>query len=378
MNDIVVRPVKTRSERETFLHFPWKIYANDPLWVPPLMPDWRERIDPEKGVFFQRGTAEFFVAWCNGEPVGTICAAEDLKANKERGLKECIFGFFDYINDYDVMQLLLEKVEFWAKQRGLNALTGPFNLDYEDSYGVLLEGRDRPPAIMCGHSPDYYAGFMDRYGFEPARGDNIAIAIDLTTGNPAIDQLAVLAERTRQRKDFVIRSADLSHWTEEIDRIHILLNKALAHLPDHRDWQREVVHNSMAPFRKIVDPELILFAEMDGKTIGWLPGIPNLNEAFIKVNGLQRPWDYAKLWWLMKQKTDCLSLKSVLLLPEYWGTGAVVLLFDEMAKRARARGYKWLDASLTSLDNPRTPALARRFGGVIYKRYRVYRKILAR
>lgn len=376
MSEIEVRPVKSREEQEVFLHFPWKTYANDPIWVPPLLPDWRERIDPEKGVFFQRGTAEFFIAWRNGEPVGTICAAEDFKANKERNLKECIFGFFDYINEYDVMRLLLEAVEAWAKQRGLNAITGPFNLDYEDSYGVLLEGRDRPPAIMCGHSTDYYAGFMDRYGFEPARGDNIAIAIDLTTDNPAIDQLAVMAKRAKLRKDFVIRSADLSHWTEEIDRIHSLLNKALAHLPDHRDWQREVVHNSMAPFRKIVDPDLILFAEADGKTIGWLPGIPNLNEAFIKVNGLQRPWDYAKLWWLMKQKTECLSLKSVLLLPEYWGTGAAVLLFNEMAIRARARGYKWIDASLTSLDNPRTPALAKRFGGEIYKRYRVYRKML--
>lgn len=377
MSEIEVQHINTRKEREVFLHFPWKIYANDPLWVPPLLPDWRGRIDPEKGVFYQRGIADFFIAYRNGEPVGTICAAEDFKANKERGLKECIFGFFDYINDYDVMCMLIKTVETWAKQHGLNAITGPFNLDYEDSYGVLLEGRDRPPAIMCGHSPEYYAGFMDRYGFEAARGDNIAISVDLTSSNPAIDQLSVMAERAKLRKDFMIRSADLTHWTEEIDRIHMLLNKALAHLPDHRDWQREVVHNSMAPFRKIVDPDLILFAEADGNTIGWLPGIPNLNEAFIKVNGLQRPWDYANLWWLMKKKTDCLSLKSVLLLPEYWGTGAAVMLFNEMAIRARTRGYKWIDASLTSLDNPRTPALAKRFGGEIYKRYRVYRKMLA-
>jgi GNAT superfamily N-acetyltransferase len=79
----------------------------------------------------------------------------------------------------------------------------------------------------------------------------------------------------------------------------------------------------------------------------------------------------------MRRQTNCLSLKSVLLLPEYWGTGVAVLMFDEMAKRARARGYNWIDASLTSLDNPRTPALAQRFGGKIYKRYRVYRKKLS-
>ena len=32
------------------------------------------------------------------------------------------------------------------------------------------------------------------------------------------------------------------------------------------------------------------------------------------------------------------------------------------------------DLSLTSADNPRTPQLAKHFGAVLYKRYRVYRK----
>jgi L-amino acid N-acyltransferase YncA len=59
-------------------------------------------------------------------------------------------------------------------------------------------------------------------------------------------------------------------------------------------------------------------------------------------------------------------------LPEYWDTGVAVLLFDEMARRARAKGYGWVDLSLTSDDNPYTPALATRLGAVLYKRYRVY------
>ena len=68
-----------------------------------------------------------------------------------------------------------------------------------------------------------------------------------------------------------------------------------------------------------------------------------------------------------------LTVKSVLVPPQYWGSGAAILLFDEMVRRARARGYRWIDASLTSDDNPRTPALASRLGGVLYKRYRAYR-----
>ena len=129
----------------------------------------------------------------------------------------------------------------------------------------------------------------------------------------------------------------------------------------------------LEPFRDIVDPELILFADADGEIVGWFPGIANLNEYLQKANGLRYPWDYIKLRWRMRRQPECLAVKSVLVLPEYWDTGAALLLFDEMVKRARAKGYKWIDLSLTSEDNPYTPALAERMGAKLYKRYRTYR-----
>jgi GNAT superfamily N-acetyltransferase len=125
-------------------------------------------------------------------------------------------------------------------------------------------------------------------------------------------------------------------------------------------------------FRKIADPELILFAEVEGETVGWFPGVPNLNEVAIHLNGLRRPWDYLRLLRWMRHRPECISIKSVLVLPEYWKTGVALLLFDEMAKRASSRGYRWADLSLTSEDNPYTPALADRMGAKVYKRYRTY------
>jgi hypothetical protein len=371
--ELTILPVLTPQEKKTFLTFPWQIFKGDPLWVPPLLPDLVERTDPAKGVFFQHGSADFFIAWRDGRPVGTICAAEDRLMNAERGVRECVFGFFHFIEDYQVFDALLASAGIWAQERGLDSLTGPFNLDYEDSYGILVEGRDRPPTLLCGHTPPYYLDFVERYGFQTIRGDNIAYALDINDPeNPALKNLPGMAERVRARKNFVIRPADLTHWEDELDRIYILLNVALRHLTDYRPWPREVVYNSLAPFRNIADPNLILFAEDGETTVGWLPGLPNLNEAIIHADGLRHPWDYLKLLWYMRQKKTCLTVKSALILPEYWGSGVVILLLDELIRQARARGYRWIDASLTSLDNPTTPALANRFGAKLYKRYRVY------
>jgi GNAT superfamily N-acetyltransferase len=374
--DIDVRPVRTAREQRTFLTFPWRIYRDDPLWVPPLLPERAKTIDPERGAFFKRGgEAEFFIAWRGNQPVGTICAAEDAFTNEQRGRRECLFGFLEYVEDYVVFEALLRRVVAWAGRRNLDALLGPFNLDYEDSYGVLIEGRDRPPALLCGHTPPYYQQFVERFGFQPARGDNLAYEMDTDYSTPARKRVFYLAERVRRRSGITVRGADLAHWDEEIDRVYHLINIALSHLPDFIGWHRDALEAALMPFRDIVDPELVLFAEVGGKVVGWLPGIPNLNEAFIHANGLRYPWDYAKLWWHMRRQAECLAIKSVLILPEYWGTGVSVLLFAEMGKRASARGYKWLDLSLTSDDNPNTPILADRLGAVVYKRYRVYRYV---
>jgi len=373
MNNIDIRPVHTAKERRTFLTFPWRIYHEDPLWVPPLLPERAKAIDPERGAFFKRGEAEFFIAWRDGRPVGTISAAEDKFANERRQKRECVFGFFEYVEEYDVASALVNHVIQWAEQRNLNALLGPFNLDYEDSYGVLIEGRDRPPALLCGHTPPYYQGFMEHFGFQPARGDNLAYAVDVDEDTPPRHRLRRLADKARKRGGVTIRGADLEHLEREIDSIHHLLNTALAHLPDHIGWHRAALEALLKPFLDIADPDLILFAEIDGETVGWFPGLPNLNEAFRHANGLRHRWDYVKLWWHMRRQPECLAVKSVLVLPEYWGTSVSVLLFEELVRRAKEKGYKWLDLSLTSEDNPNTPILAERMGAKIYKRYRVYR-----
>ena len=140
-------------------------------------------------------------------------------------------------------------------------------------------------------------------------------------------------------------------------------------MPDHTPWQRESVEELPGKLsRPIADPELILFADVDGQTVGFFPGLPNLNEAFQHVQRTAFPLELPAIVVAHPPATPkCLTIKSVLVLPEYWGSGVGLLLFDEMVKRVRARGYEWIDLSLTSADNPKTPMLAERLGARIYK-----------
>lgn len=376
MPQIEVRRVATGAERRVFLHFPWRIYRHDPVWVPPLLPERKGRIDPARGAFFSHGEAEFFVAWRGREAVGTLCAAEDRARNAFLQVREAIFGFFECIDDYDVATALFDTAVAWARARGLDSLFGPFDLDYEDNYGLLLEGYDTPQVLLCGHTPPYYRDFAERYGFVRGRtGDNIAfrVSLEISADDPRLQRLARVARIAQRRGHVSARTARVDEWETEIDHAIRILNKGLAVLPGHSPWGRGTLAAHAEALRPIMDPDLVIFGLVDGEPVGWVLGLPNLNEALQKANGLRHPWDYPRLWWHARRQPACLCFKSIAVDPDHWGRGVDAVMVYTLVRRALDKGYRWMDLSLTAEDNPMTPRLAERMGAHIYRRYRVYR-----
>lgn len=376
-----VIPVRGARARREFLSFPYRLYAGDPIWVPPLYPERRDAVDVSKGEFFRHGEAELFVArragrsgGRRGEVVGTICAAEDFSANAASDRKDCLFGFYEYVEDLDVARALMGAAAAWGAARGLETLFGPNNLDYENAYGVLVEGRDRPPTLLCGHSPTYYLPFMEAMGFSASRDDNIALELRLDRPLPERERLMRVAGKAAERSGIRVRGADFSRIEDEIDRVHGIMNRSLAHLQGFIPMPRSSVEALVRPFVGIADPELILFAERGGETVGFFPAVPDLNESFARLGGLRYPWQFLGLPFALKRKTSCVTAKSILVPPEHWRTGVGIVLLEELYERLQGRGYSWLDLSLTSAENPNTVPLALRFGARIYKRYRVFRK----
>jgi len=376
VTEISIQKVVNYYQRRRFVSFPWQIYQDDPLWVPPLLHERITHLDPRKGTFFSHGQADFFLAYRDGKLCGTIMAAADHSSNASRGLQDGMFGFFECIDDQAVADMLFSAAEGWIKSHGLHRMIGPFNQDYDSAYGLLIEGRDRPPAVGCGHTPPYYEKLIVNQGFKPLRPDNLAFELDISQNTQEFELLHQLARKAADRGMAVIRTGRFDEWDREADRVHFLLNKALAHLDDFVGWDRHALDDTLAPFKKYADPDLVLFADVDDQTVGFFPGIPNLNEILHHLNGLRYPWDVFKYLRYGHAQPNGLAIKSVLVLPEYWGTGISLMLFSEMLKRAQAKGYTWVDLSLTSVDNPKTPALAQRIGAKIYKRYRVYQKRL--
>jgi hypothetical protein len=234
---VQIAPVRTQRERETLLRFPWKIYRGDPLWVPPFLPERRARLDPAAGPLIRAGgQIEAWLARRNGQVVGTVAGAIDRHANQHFGRQEAAFGFFECINDYAVAEALLTTVADWARGLGMTRLFGPRNFGGNNEPGLLIEGREFPPVMLMAHTPPYYPGLVERFGFEKF-GDLYAYRLcaadfgDNAGGLPA--KLLRVAEAMRRRSGATIRKANLSRWDQEAETARCLFNRALTHLPDH-------------------------------------------------------------------------------------------------------------------------------------------------
>lgn len=369
-----VRPVRTRREWRVFMEFPWKIYKNDPLWTPPLIPQLKERFDPARNPVIKDGFVETFIAWREGKPVGTIAAAEDVTRNAEWSEDYAMFGFFECIDDVDVASGLFDAAIAWGRERGRSSLWGPWRLDYEDSHGLLVKGWERPQVIMLAHNPPYYEALIEGCGLRQARRDGLAFAMERPTDgrNPMPEKLERVAKKVLARGRVSLRRANLDDWDNELEIAISIMDRGLAVLDERGFWSLERLRTHAESLRSLLDPDFIIFGMVEGKEVGWVVGMPDLNQAIRAANGLRRPWDYLKMMRAMRRQPDCISMKGIAVDPDYWNRGIDSIMMYQFARNVIDKGYKWADLSQTGEDNPMTPRLSGNLGAVEYKRFRVY------
>ena len=373
---VSVVPVQTEADKKAFYRFAFRVYRNDPHWVPPLWPQRKEYLD-KKAAFFSYGEGDFWLAKDGRDIVGTIGTAINRSRNRDKSWKAGTFGFFETLpGRYDVAEAMWNLACDWARQRGLDELQGPYSFSADADPGFLVEGFQSMPSLMMGHNPPYYAEFAARYGFEKLF-EGVAYRYDLSSilfdVENAPEVLKRIAARARQRHgEKVVRSPQMKDWEIEVDKLHAVYNKSLAVLPEFSPIELAEFREEAMGLKDVMDPELVFIVEVDGKTAGFALGLPNLPEAFKHANGLQHPLDLVRFL-LARRKIKGVSFKILAIDPQYWGYGLDALMFLEMGKAVLRKGYTWMDASLTNEFNPQTNKLAQRMGAYVYRRYREYR-----
>ena len=371
---IDVRRVADRRDLRTFVRFPWEVYRGDHNWVPPLISDRTGRLTRGQNPFFSRATVELFLARRGREPVGTIAAFVDPQRNEHFGERAGGFGFFEVIDDYAAAERLLDVACQKAREWGMEGIRGPTNFGENDEPGVLIDGADCPPAILEAHTPPYYREFLERYGMTK-HIDNYAWRVSLPELGADLEAIPEQAMRVflaaSERVNVQIRKLRLDDWDREVALAHELFNTAHADVPDHVPMDTETFRRFANQMRPLLDPDLALYAEADGRTVGYFVAIPDFNQVLWRMNGRLFPFGWLKMM-RHGHYIDRISFKLLGVVEEYRRQGIDVLMWLEAVRAAIRKGYKWLDGSLTSEANPRVSRLPERFGVERYKHYRLY------
>jgi GNAT superfamily N-acetyltransferase len=369
-----IRPVASRRELNTFIKLPWRLYRNEPNWVPPLVYDRKRFLDRSRNPFFKHAEVELFIAWRGDQAVGRISAQIDRNFNEFQQHEWGMFGFFECENDPEIAAALLSSAAEWLRARGRDRMVGPMDFTTNDECGVLVDGYDRLPTVLTNWHHPYYPGLIEGAGLTKAM-DLYMWSLDVTQRehvHPAIWRIAADVE---SKYGITVRNMRKKDMEAEIGRFLEVYNAAW-----ERNWgfvplTEEEVRHYAKDLKQILDENWAFIAEKDGEPVGAALTLPDYNQVFKHMDGRLLPFGWAKFLWY-KRKIDRVRVFALGVKPEYQHTGAGAKLYechwDAGERTHQGRG----ETGWTLESNKPMNRAMERMGGKIVRTYRVYERLL--
>ena len=364
-----IKPVRTKKELKAFIRLPWKIYKNDPHWVPPLIMDMKNILNREKNPFFQHSSAEYFLAYRNGEVVGRIAAIQNNNHNKAHKEKIGFFGFFESIDDHEIAGELITAARIWIQERGLTHLRGPTNFSTNDTCGFLIDGFDSSPVIMMTYNPKYYLNLIEKAGLEKCKE---LYAYYFEESMPIPERFERFAQKTLRDPTIQIRNLNMKDFINEVEIIMSIYNEAW-----EANWgfvpmtAEEFIHLAKE-LKPVVDPTVAFIAEVNGEPAGFSLSLPDYNEILKNVNGRLFPFGIFKLL-LKKNKIKRLRVVTLGVKKKFQKKrGLAPSFYYETYMKGTKKGFSLGEFSWILEDNVLMNRALEGLGAKLYKRYGIY------
>lgn len=371
-----VIPVTTKQDREQFLRLPWRLYKDDPAWVPNLLLLQRELLSEKHNPFFDHGEAQLFIAKREGRTVGRISASIDRRHNDYHQEKTGFFGFFEAENDPVLAADLFSAAEEWLREREMELARGPLGFSIDQEVGTLIEGFEYPPMIDMSHALPYYGPLIESAGYAKAM-DLFAYRWEIK--EPPARMLEAI-EKTRAVPGLKLRTVNMKRLNEDVDTLLDIYSESWKSNWGYVNVTPRAARKMASDLRLIADPNVVIIAEMDGEPAGMVIAIPNLYEAIRDFKGFIDPIKALKLLWRLKVRgTETGRLLLFGVKPKFRTRelyGLPFLLLHELYLGSKKGRYRWCEESWVLENNKQLNAMMPYWDAYVYKKYRIYEKAL--
>jgi len=383
LSDLTIVAVATKRQRKAFIDLPFRLYKDDPNWVPPLKGEALGLITPEKNGWYSHANAQLFLAYRDGRIVGRISAHVDtlaltMPAAQGFGPGVGQWGLMDAERE-DIFVALLHKAESWLRDQGMTRAMGPISQSIWEEPGLLVDGYDHPPTIMMGHAKVEYRGWIERAGYGVVK-QLFTYDLDITTEFPPIVRRIIKSGENNPR--IVVREVDKSKFEDEAAIILAILNDAWSENWGFVPLTPPEIKDVGVKLKPIVFNDLIRIAELDGRPVAFMITLPDLNEAIAPLNGSLLPFGWAKLLlWLRKPKVRTMRVPLMGVVKELQASRMASQLAFMMIEYIRRASVDHYGASRSEIgwildDNQGMRSIATTLDARINKVYNVYERTL--
>lgn len=367
-----VDEVADRAGLREFVALPFRLYRDDPDWVPPLKSDVRWVLDERKNPFWKHARKRLFLARRDDRIVGRVAAIVDPEHNRVHGDRTAFFGFFECEDDPDAARALLDAAEraVAAMLPGCDKLRGPVNPSMNEEVGALLPAESEPgsPLLMMTYNPAYHLDLYAAAGFEKEKD---LLAILAPVDDRSFARLSRIAAIARKREPgLTARKIRMDRFAEELAIVKRIYNGAW-----ERNWgfvpmTSEELDAMAKKLKPLVEPSYVWFAEMDGEPAAFLLGMPDFNQVLKKMKGSLLPFGWLTFL-LERKRIDRVRLLAFGILPKFRRRGIDATLFHLSMAEGIRLGAKTVEFSWMLEDNVEMLGPLEVFGGKVWRRYRV-------
>jgi GNAT superfamily N-acetyltransferase len=369
MDGLAVRRVNDKKDLRLFIKFPWKVYAGNEYWVPPLLLDRKKVLDRSKNPFYRHAEMELFLAMRGRDLVGRVGAIVNHLHNSVHKENIGFFGFFECINDQTVSSALFDAARTWLVSKGVSTMRGPVNPSTNDDCGLLIDGFEESPAVMMPYNPPFYSTLVESYGMKKVMD---LYAYELRKERMEVGRAVRLANLVRQRTATRIRTLEMKRLQSEVDLIKSVYNDAWSLNWGFVPLTDEEIDHLAADLKQIVDPDLALFAEVNGQVVGFILALPDFNQVLKRIpNGRLFPFGLVKIL-LYRSKIDSARLIIAGVIKEYQRRGIDAILYTEILERAAEKGIYRGEASWILESNKMMTGGLEAMNAERTKTYRMY------
>ena len=370
--DIQIKEVTTKAEMKAFISFTDELYKDHPYFVPPLRFDEAATLNSKKNPAFDHCEARYWLAYKSNKVVGRIAGIINNAYIDKWKNKYIRFGWIDFEDDVNISRLLLQQVEHWAKEKGLNAIHGPLGFTDLDHEGTLIEGFDQLGTMASIYNHPYYQNHFEKLGFVK---EIDWVEYKLTADKAVPEKLVKLASIVERRlKLTVIRAKKAKEILPYGTAIFELINDAYSHLFGVTPLtQRQMDYYTKQYFSFVKVDYVTIIVDREGKLAAFGITMPSLSRALQRNKGKLLPFGFITLLKAMK-KNDRADLLMVAIRKDLQGKGVNAMLMKETYDAYLKNGVTTVETNHELEDNTRIRSLWEGFNAVQHKRRRCFIK----